>query len=531
MTERLYIFDTTLRDGAQTNGVDFNVSEKKLLASKLDDLGVDYIEGGWPGANSTDTQFFNDKNKFTNSKFTAFGMTKRYGRSADNDPGLASLVNANTDSICVVGKSWDFHVEIALEISNDENIENISQSVKFLCSQNKEVHFDAEHFFDGFKNNPKYAISCLEAAIDNGARWVVLCDTNGGTLPHEIQSIVSEVKKVIPGENLGIHAHNDTGNAVANSLAAIRAGVRQVQGTINGLGERCGNANLTSLIPTLILKNDFKNNFDIGIDDSKLTQLTELSRLLDEILNRIPNRTAPYVGSSAFAHKGGLHVSAVNKDPKTYEHVEPKLVGNSRQIIISEQAGKSNIISRLKSSGIEFNEDDTTIQKILDRVKEREFNGYSYDGADASFELLVKKVLGEIPEFFSVENFNIRVENSGSEGETISNAEVRLKIGSEKIVGNGSGVGPVNALDKALRNNFQSSGYADVIRDLSLIDYKVRILNTGTDAITRVSIESTDKNQKSWFTIGVSENIIEASFRALLDSFEYKLMKEKTSPL
>ena len=250
-----------------------------------------------------------------------------------------------------------------------------------------------------------------------------------------------------------------------------------------------------------------------------------------QILNRIPNRTAPYVGSSAFAHKGGLHVSAVNKDPKTYEHVEPKLVGNSRQIIISEQAGKSNIISRLKSSGIEFNEDDATIQKILDRVKEREFNGYSYDGADASFELLVKKVLGEIPEFFSVENFNIRVENSGSEGETISNAEVRLKIGSEKIVGNGSGVGPVNALDKALRNNFQSSGYADVIKDLSLIDYKVRILNTGTDAITRVSIESTDKNQKSWFTIGVSENIIEASFRALLDIFEYKLMKEKTSPL
>ena len=531
MSERLYIFDTTLRDGAQTNGVDFNVSEKKLLASKLDDLGIDYIEGGWPGANSTDTQFFNEKNKFKNSKFTAFGMTKRHGRSADNDPGLASLINSNADSICVVGKSWDFHVDVALEITNEENIENISQSIKFLCSQNKEVHFDAEHFFDGFKNNPKYAASCLKAAIDNGARWVVLCYTNGGTLPHEVEKIVSEVKKIIPGDNLGIHAHNDTGNAVANSLAAIRAGVRQVQGTINGLGERCGNANLTSLIPTLLLKKDFKDNFDIGIDDSNLTQLTELSRLLDEILNRVPNRTAPYVGSSAFAHKGGLHVSAVNKDPKTYEHIEPKLVGNSRQIIISEQAGKSNIISRLKSSGIKFNEDDATVQKILDRVKEREFNGYSYDGADASFELLVRKVLGETPEFFTVENFHIRVENSGSEGQTISNAEVRLKIGSEKIVGTGSGVGPVNALDKALRNNFQSSGYAGVIKDLSLIDYKVRILNTGTDAITRVSIESADKNQKSWFTIGVSENIIEASFRALLDSFEYKLMKDKISPI
>ena len=531
MTERLYIFDTTLRDGAQTNGVDFNVDEKKLLASKLDDIGVDYIEGGWPGANSTDTQFFNEKIDFVNSKFTAFGMTKKIGRSADNDPGLAALVNSNTNSICVVGKSWDFHVDIALEISNDENIENISQSVKFLSSENREVHFDAEHFFDGFKANPQYAMSCLKAAIDNGARWLVLCDTNGGTLPFEIEEIVSEVKKTIPGENLGIHAHNDTGNAVANSLAAVRAGVRQIQGTINGLGERCGNANLTSLIPTLLLKKPFKNNFDISIEDSKLTQLTELSRLLDEILNRIPNKTAPYVGSSAFAHKGGLHVSAVNKDPKTYEHIEPELVGNSRQIIISEQAGKSNIISRLKSSGIKFNEDDATVQKILDRVKEREFNGYSYDGADASFELLVKKVLGEIPEFFIVNSFNVNVENSGFEGETISNSEVRLKIGSEEIVGVGSGVGPINALDKALRNNFQSSGYADVIKDLSLIDYKVRILNTGTEAITRVSIESTDKNQKNWFTIGVSENIIEASFRALLDSFEYKLMKEKTTPL
>ena len=531
MAERLYIFDTTLRDGGQTNGVDFNVDEKKLLASKLDGIGVDYIEGGWPGANSTDTQFFNEKIDFVNSKFTAFGMTKKIGRSADNDPGLAALVNSNTNSICVVGKSWDFHVNIALEISNDENIENISQSVKFLSSENREVHFDAEHFFDGYKANPQYAMSCLKAAADNGARWLVLCDTNGGTLPYEIEKIVSEVKKTIPGENLGIHAHNDTGNAVANSLAAVRAGVRQIQGTINGLGERCGNANLTSLIPTLMLKKDFKNNFNIGIDDSKLTQLTELSRLLDEILNRVPNRTAPYVGSSAFAHKGGLHVSAVNKDPKTYEHIEPELVGNSRQIIISEQAGKSNIISRLKSSGIEFNEDDATVQKILDHVKEREFNGYSYDGADASFELLVKKVLGKIPEFFSVRNFKVNVENSGLEGETISNAEVRLNIGTEEIVGSGSGVGPINALDKALRNNFQSSGYADVIKDLSLIDYKVRILNTGTDAITRVSIESTDKNQKNWITIGVSENIIEASFRALLDSFEYKLMKDKTVPL
>ena len=531
MKEKLYIFDTTLRDGAQTYGVDFNVDEKKTLALKLDELGVDYIEGGWPGANATDTQFFNEKMKFNKSIFTSFGMTKKSGRSAENDPGLASLMNADTPSVCVVGKSWDFHVDVALEISNEENLENIAQSVNFLSKNNKEVHFDAEHFFDGYKANSNYAIQCLKAAIDNGARWVVLCDTNGGTLPHEVENIVSEVINSIPGDKLGIHAHNDTGNAVANSLAAVRSGVRQVQGTINGLGERCGNANLISLIPTFLLKKEYAETYDLSIETEKLDQLTELSRLLDEILNRVPNRTAPYVGSSAFAHKGGLHVSAVNKNPKTYEHIDPELVGNSRKIIISEQSGKSNIISRLNSAGINVDEDDKTIQKILDRVKEREFNGYSYDGADASFEILVKKVLGEMPNFFEVINFNINVNNSGKEGKTISQAEVRLKIGNDELTGKGEGVGPVNALDNALRNNFQSSGYSELIKDLSLIDYKVRILNTGTDATTRVSIESSDNNKKSWFTIGVSENIIEASFRALIDSVEYKLMKEKAQPL
>ena len=335
MKEKLYIFDTTLRDGAQTYGVDFNVDEKKTLALKLDELGVDYIEGGWPGANATDTEFFNEKMKFNKSIFTSFGMTKKSGRSAENDPGLASLMNADTPSVCVVGKSWDFHVDVALEISNAENLENIAQSVNFLSQNNKEVHFDAEHFFDGYKANSNYAIQCLKAAIDNGARWVVLCDTNGGTLPHEVENIVSEVINSIPGEKLGIHAHNDTGNAVANSLAAVRSGVRQVQGTINGLGERCGNANLISLIPTFLLKPEYAETYDLSIETEKLDQLTELSRLLDEILNRVPNRTAPYVGSSAFAHKGGLHVSAVNKNPKTYEHIDPELVGNSRQIIIS----------------------------------------------------------------------------------------------------------------------------------------------------------------------------------------------------
>ena len=527
MKEKLYIFDTTLRDGAQTYGVDFNVDEKKLLAKKLDELGVDYIEGGWPGANSTDTKFFNEDLKFKNSMFTAFGMTKKSGRSAENDPGLAAMRNINAPSACVVGKSWDFHVDLALGITNEENLENIGESVKFLAKTKKEVHFDAEHFFDGYKSNPNYAIECLKVAKSNGARWLVLCDTNGGTLPHEVEDIISKVSKEISGDHLGIHAHNDTGNAVANTLAAVRAGARQVQGTINGLGERCGNANLISLLPTFAFKNEFENKFDLSINKQQLNLLTELSRLLDEILNRVPNRTAPYVGSSAFAHKGGLHVSAVNKDPKTYEHINPELVGNQRQIIISEQSGKSNILSKLKSAGIEVNEDDKTIQKILDRVKEREFNGYSYDGADASFEILVNKVLGKMPEYFEVISFNVNVQNSGEEGQTMSEASVKLKIDNDEIIGTGKGVGPVNALDNALRNNFKSSRYAEYINDLSLIDYKVRILNTGTDAITRVSIESSDANKKSWYTIGVSENIIEASFRALIDSVEFKLMKEQ----
>ena len=527
MKEKLYIFDTTLRDGAQTYGVDFNVDEKKLLAKKLDELGVDYIEGGWPGANSTDTKFFNQDLKFKNSMFTAFGMTKKSGRSAENDPGLAAMINISAPSACVVGKSWDFHVDLALGITNEENLENIGESVKFLAKTKKEVHFDAEHFFDGYKSNPNYAIECLKVAKSNGARWLVLCDTNGGTLPHEVEDIVSKVSKEISGDHLGIHAHNDTGNAVANTLAAVRAGARQVQGTINGLGERCGNANLISLLPTFAFKNEFENKFDLSINKQQLNLLTELSRLLDEILNRVPNRTAPYVGSSAFAHKGGLHVSAVNKDPKTYEHINPELVGNQRQIIISEQSGKSNILSKLKSAGIEVNEDDKTIQKILDRVKEREFNGYSYDGADASFEILVNKVLGKMPEYFEVISFNVNVQNSGEEGQTMAEASVKLKIDNDEIIGTGKGVGPVNALDNALRNNFKTSRYAEYINDLSLIDYKVRILNTGTDAITRVSIESSDANKKSWYTIGVSENIIEASFRALIDSVEFKLMKEQ----
>ena len=524
--ERLYIFDTTLRDGEQTQGVDFSIDDKEKIALALDTLGVDYIEGGWPGANPTDTEFFQKKLKFKNSKLTAFGMTKRTGRSADNDPGISALLDSNASSICLVGKSWDFHVDVALGITNDENLENISESAKHFIKEKKEFMFDAEHFFDGYKNNPKYALSCLKAAYAQGARWIVLCDTNGGTLPHEVSKIVSEVSKQIPGKYLGIHAHNDTGNAVANTLAAVLAGVRQVQGTINGLGERCGNANLMSLIPTFFLKKDFSNKFETNINPRDIKNLTQCSRLLDEILNRKPNQHLPYVGAAAFSHKGGLHVSAVQKDPKTYEHINPEEVGNTRNIVVSDQAGKSNIISRLKTIGVNIKENDPKIKKLLEEVKDREFIGYSYDGADASFELLARRIVGEIPRYISISEYDVSVKKNSS-GKIISTAKAQLEVDGEKIVCEGEGNGPVNALDNAIRNNIDRlAKYSKYLKDLKLVDYKVRILNTGTEAVTRVSIESTDAKGKNWFTIGVSTNIIDASFKALVDSLDYKLFKD-----
>jgi len=524
--ERLYIFDTTLRDGEQTQGVDFSIDDKEKIALALDNLGVDYIEGGWPGANPTDTEFFQKKIKFKNSKLTAFGMTKKTGRSVNNDPGISALLDSNASSICLVGKSWDFHVEVALGISNEENLENISESAKHFIKEKKEFMFDAEHFFDGYKNNPKYALSCLEAAYAQGARWIVLCDTNGGTLPHEVSKIVNEVSKQIPGKNLGIHAHNDTGNAVANTLAAVLAGVRQVQGTINGLGERCGNANLMSLIPTFFLKKDFSNKFETNIKSRDIKNLTQCSRLLDEILNRKPNQHLPYVGAAAFSHKGGLHVSAVQKDPKTYEHINPEEVGNTRNIVVSDQAGKSNIISRLKTIGVNIKENDPKIKKLLEEVKDREFIGYSYDGADASFELLARRIVGEIPRYISISEYDVSVKKN-STGKIISTAKAQLEVDGEKIVCEGEGNGPVNALDNAIRNNIDRlAKYSKYLKDLKLVDYKVRILNTGTEAVTRVSIESTDAKGKNWFTIGVSTNIIDASFKALVDSLDYKLFKD-----
>jgi len=523
--DKLYIFDTTLRDGAQTQGVDFTVEDKLKIAKILSDIGVDYIEGGWPGANPVDTKFFGTPPELNKSILTAFGMTKKTGRSADNDPGLAQLLSANCQAVCIVGKAWDFHVKVALGIKNEDNLENIRETAKYFIKNKKEFLFDAEHFFDGYKANPIYALNCLREAYDAGARWVVLCDTNGGTLPNEIGEIVDKVSKIIPGKNLGIHAHNDTENAVANSLTAVLAGVRQIQGTINGLGERCGNANLMSIIPTLFLKKTFNEKFEININKDKLPTLTECSRLLDEILNKKSNKSMAYVGSSAFSHKGGLHVSAVQKDPKTYEHIDPKLVGNHRSIIISNQAGRANILSRLKRYGIKIDSKDPKVQKILDEVKHREFSGYSYDGADASFELLANRLLGKVPEYLKVQNYKVIISKSESIKTT---ANVNFLIDGKLIECNGTGNGPVNALDNAIRSNFKKvEKYYKFFFDLKLLDYKVRILNTGTEATTRVLIESTDKLGVSWFTVGVSPNIIEASFKALIDSLEYKLYKEK----
>jgi 2-isopropylmalate synthase len=525
-TERVFLFDTTLRDGAQTQGVDFSVEDKRTIALALDALGLDYVEGGWPGANPTDTAFFNDPPPLTRARFTAFGMTKRSGRSADNDPGLAALFSSKAPALCLVGKSWDFQVDVALEIPRSENLENIAQSIAAVVAKKREAMFDAEHFFDGYKANPDYALAALRSAFDAGARWLVLCDTNGGTLPEDAYAIVSEVKSRLPAANLGIHAHNDTEQAVAVSLAALRGGARQIQGTLNGLGERCGNANLCSVVATLMLKEPYASQFETGVTAEALTRLTSTSRLLDEILNRAPNRHAAYVGPSAFAHKGGLHVSAVQKNPKTYEHVTPESVGNQRHILVSDQAGRSNIMARLALAGIEVAPDDKRIGRLLEDVKAREFLGYAYDGAEASFELLARRALGQVPNYFQVESFRVMVErrhNALGELVTISEAVVRLTVDGEAVHNVGTGNGPVNALDSALRKDLGK--YSTYLQDLRLVDYKVRILTGGTEAVTRVMIESADAHGHRWSTVGVSENIVDASFEALSDSICYKLYR------
>jgi 2-isopropylmalate synthase len=523
--KRVYLYDSTLRDGAQTQGVDFSPVDKEAIARELDRLGIDYIEGGWPGANPTDDAFFAEPPHLAHAKLAAFGMTRRAGRSADNDPGLQAILVPTAQVATMVGKCWDFQVEVALGIELDENVRMIADSVTHAKTRMAEVMFDAEHFFDGFRANPDYALKCVKAAYDAGARWVVLCDTNGGCLPHEVEAIVTKVVKVVPGSHLGIHCHNDSDNAVANSLAAVRAGVRQVQGTLNGLGERCGNANLISIIPNLILK----MGFETGISANDLTKLAHVSRTLDERLNRAPDRNAPYVGESAFAHKGGLHVSAVEKDPRCYEHVAPELVGNRRHIVVSDQSGRSNILARFREIGFDVDASDPKISQLIEEVKLREFNGYAYDGAEASFELLARRMLEGIPNFFRLQSFRVLDErrwNAKGDLITLSEATIKVEVKGQILMDVAEGNGPVSALDAALRKVL--TPVYPQLGDLRLVDYKVRILNpqAGAGAATRVMIESADHHGEHWSTVGVSTNVIDASFNALHDSITYKLLRD-----
>jgi 2-isopropylmalate synthase len=559
--ERLYLFDTTLRDGAQTTGVDFSVEDKRRIAGVLAGLGVDYVEGGYPGANDTDTAFF-ATNPFATERitpgpqprFTAFGMTKRSGRSAANDPGFQALLQANADAVCLVAKSWDYHVRVALGVSNEENLSGVAESVKAVKAAGREALIDCEHFFDGYKGNRDYALAVARTAFESGARWVVLCDTNGGTLPHEVERIVGELVKVIPGKNIGIHTHNDTENAVANTLAAVRAGARQIQGTLNGLGERCGNANLTSIIPTLLLKSEFSDRFETRVTPDRLVRLTHASRVLDEVLAREPDRHAPYVGESAFATKAGIHASAILKEPETYEHVVPERVGNRRRLLVAEQSGLSNVRSELAELGIIVDPADPRIGELLRLVKERADAGYGYDRAPASFELLARAHLGQVPRFYSVTGFRVIARKRRRDGDgagrqaPVLNTEATVEVDVAGQSGHhiAYGNGPVNALDTALRKAL-AAAYGTVLARVELVDYRVRIIpardrraesgdgeagaHDGTDATTRVLIESRDReSDERWFTVGVSPNIIDASFEALIDSINYKLLKSGAGP-
>ena len=526
--EKIWLFDTTLRDGGQTRGVDFTHADKLAIATALDEIGMDYVEAGWPGANPTDDAFFATPPALKTAKIVAFGMTRRGGRSTANDPGLNAVIDAEVPATCLVGKTWDFHVETAIKTTLTENLEMISQSVAAAKKRGRESMFDCEHFFDGFKNNADYALSCAKAAVDGGAAWVVLCDTNGGALPDEVFEIVSAVRAHLPDANLGIHCHNDAGVAVANSIAAVAAGARQVQGTINGIGERCGNADLITLIPNLMLK----SGYSTSITEANLPRLITLSRMLDERLNRAPNAHAPYVGEAAFAHKGGLHASAAQKDPRTYEHVPPEKVGNKRQYLVSDQAGKSNMMAQFADFGIKVAADDPRIDKLIRLVKEREFEGWSFDSAEASFELMARRALGEVPDYFSIGRFRVMDERRfNAKGDLVveSEATTTITVGDASYHEAAIGNGPVNAVDTAMRKALIAA-YPS-LEDVELVDYKVRILDardgqSGTGAITRVMIEFRVPGGPVWRTVGLSTNIIDASVAALGDGMIWKLQHD-----
>jgi 2-isopropylmalate synthase len=529
MGERIWLYDTTLRDGAQTQGVDFSTIDKIEIAAMLDRLGIDYVEGGWPGANPTDDAFFADPPGLSRAKLAAFGMTRRAGRSAANDPGLVDLYRSGAPVITLVGKSSARHAERALGVDRDENLKMIEESLAEASRRADEAIYDAEHFFDGFAEDEGYALACLEAALRGGARWVVLCDTNGGRLPHEVERAVTRVAEVVPGNRLGIHTHDDTDNAIANTLVAVGAGARHVQGTLNGLGERCGNADLIALLPTLVLK----MGYETGVGVEGLRHLTGISRALDERLNRIPDRHAAYVGQNAFAHKGGLHASAVNKEPALYEHVDPAAVGNQRQIVVSDQAGRANLMTRLGDLGLGDEITGDGVAELLQAIKQRESEGYAYEGADASFELLARRALGQIPDYFTLLSFRIIDErrfNARNELVTMSEATIKVDLGGFRRMEVAEGNGPVNALDTALRQALATRFPG--LEQMHLADYKVRILTpeAGTAALTRVIIESVDDGGRRWATVGVSPNVIDASYAALHDAITYKLFVDGAQP-
>jgi 2-isopropylmalate synthase len=520
--DRIEIYDTTLRDGAQMEGLTFSLEDKLRIAERLDSLGIHFIEGGWPGANPKDIRFFDECKSinFRNAQIVAFGSTRKARRSIMDDPGIRALLKAGTSWITIFGKSWDLHVRDVLKVSLEENLAMIEDTIRYLLQEGREVIYDAEHFFDGYKENREYALSTLKVAQESGAKRIVLCDTNGGTMPFEIEEIIKEVKGLI-SVPLGIHAHNDSGVGVANSIMAVRSGCVHVQGTINGYGERCGNADLCSIIPNIRLK--------LGLDcigDKDQRSLTEVSRFVREVANLVPNHHQPYVGHSAFSHKGGVHVDAVKKNPKTYEHIDPELVGNHRHILVSELAGGTTILHKAAEFEIPLKKGSKEMEKVLRRLKDLEAEGYEFEAADASFELLVRRDIGSYKHFFDLKSFRVIVERR-EDGGLLSEATVKLEVNGKPRYTVAEGDGPVNALDNALRQAL--ADFYPALNDVHLTDYKVRVLDpaSGTAAKVRVLVTSSDK-KGSWDTVGVSENIIEASWNALVDSIEYTLLKKSS---
>ena len=518
---RVFLYDTTLRDGTQAEDVSFLVADKIRIAEKLDELGIDYIEGGWPGSNPKDIAFFKDVKKTTlsHSKIAAFGSTRRAKTTPDKDNNIQTLIQAEPDTVTIFGKTWDFHVREALRISLEENLELINDSLAYLKKNVPEVIYDAEHFFDGYKANPEYAIKTLEAAQQAGVDCIVLCDTNGGSLPYEVADIIKKVKKHIKSP-LGIHAHNDSECAVANSLVAVANGAVHVQGTINGFGERCGNANLCSIIPALKVK--------MGKDcvsDEQLQSLRIASRYIYELANLVPNKHQPYVGNSAFAHKGGVHVSAIQRHPETYEHMRPEKVGNVTRVLVSDLSGRSNILAKAEQFNINLDSKDPVTLEILEEIKSLENQGFQFEGAEASFELLMRRALGELRNYFSVIGFRVIDTKRHEDDMPTSEATVQIKVGGRIEHTAAEGNGPVNALDHALRKALEQ--FYPELKEIKLFDYKVRVLpaGKGTASVTRVLIESGDRKGR-WGTVGVSDNIIDASYQALIDALQYKLMRD-----